>query len=179
MLFALEGITAVGKSSVARVLESDGLLVYADAVRHGLLGPLSAREMWIAGNQCNLSLAALAALGDYVADRWCLSSFVYDTWRAGGDTDELRYETLLPLYAAAPARVYLLRAPAHLAYTRMLKRAVGPSYSLQDLEQLDRRFLSAVSLWNNFGGDIVVVDSSDVEVAMEFIRKDVADARRR
>jgi len=172
VIFALEGISAVGKSSVAGVLEDAGLPVFRDPVRHGLLGDLNRRELFLAGNQCGLTLAHFAPVLDFVADRWCLSSFVYDVW--GDVTLDGAYLTrLLPIYARTPARVYLLRVDPDLAYRRMLDRAVGPTYSREQLHALDRGFSRAAEVWAGLGGHVREVDATDVPAAAAIVLGDV------
>jgi len=179
MILALEGISAVGKSSIATALSrAFGFDVYQDQVRHGILGELSRREMYLTGNQCGLDLSFFSGLLDFVADRWCLSSYVYDTW---GDVSlEGAYVTqLLPMYVRASSRVYLLRLDPELALSRMLKRsaraerAVGPSYSLQQLRDLDVGFSRAARIWGDLGGCVLEVDATDVAAAARVVIEDV------
>lgn len=167
MILALEGISAVGKSGVAAILaDALDLPIFCDPVRHRLLGTLTRREMFLTGNQCNVTLSELASVlsVDVILDRWCLSSYVYDLWK-DPSLKSLYTEELLGIYLGAPAAIYLLRLDPTLAFERMRARDVGPVYTLEDLEELDRRFADAAELWSGLGGSVNVVDSTDVEAA--------------
>lgn len=172
MLLALEGISAVGKSSVARILSERLILpVYSDSVRHGLLGSLVRRELYLTGNAVNAALADISRLFDLILDRWCLSSYVYDVWRDPGF--EPNYSgILLPRYVKAEALVYLLRIDVALADRRLTDRAVGPYYTRSELAELDELFCKAAVEWVRLGGHVLEVDATDPAEAARRIEAD-------
>lgn len=177
MIYALEGISAVGKTSLCEGASAAfSLPVYSDPVRHGLLGDLTRRDLFLTGNQCHVTLSSISRLVDVVSDRWCLSSYVYDCW--GDPTLGGVYrQTLLPLYVTAAVRTYLLRVDPELAHRRMLERAQGPTYTLQQLQTLDVAFLEASEVWRSLGGHVLVVDSTDVSWASQVVLSDISTTR--
>ena len=162
MIIALEGSDGVGKSSAAELLRTRlNLTVFADQVRHGLLGDLDAEGMFIAGNQCNLDLTALSRVLHLVADRWALSSVVYDCGLRGISRD--RYLKLMEIYARASAWVFLLDCPPAVARERVSRRDGAPRRSLEEMERIRDGFFTVAEWWRELGGNLTLIPTADRE----------------
>jgi thymidylate kinase len=156
MILAIEGNDGVGKTTAAAYLGKRlEIPVFADPVRHGLLGALNPREMFLAGNQCNLDLAFFGHHLDFVADRWALSSAVYDGLRG---IHEQRYEKLLARYVKTPVHVILLDLPEDVARERVTDRDGRPRRPLDEGRRIRLAFLELARTWGRLGGVLTTLN---------------------
>lgn len=158
MILALEGSDGVGKTSAVEELRrAFGLHVFSDRVRHGLLGEMSARDMFVAGNQCNLDLVSFSRQLHFAADRWVLSSFVYDGLR--GIPPE-RFRDIFRRCAAASAWIFVLDLDPAEARERVVRRDGKPRRTLEEMIRIREGFSAAVDAWELAGGNVTVLDAS-------------------
>lgn len=168
MILALEGNDGVGKSTAAAALAVHfAFPVFADPVRHGLLGELSTRDMFVAGNQSNLDLCCFARHLNFVADRWALSSVVYDGLRGIPGTD---YTELLQLYVKAPVHVLLLDLPAAVAHARVVARDGEERRPLEEAKQIRVAYLDLARAWTLLGGRLTVLDAGAFDLIPQLQR---------
>ncbi len=159
MLIALEGSDGVGKTTAVKMLGNKfDIKIFSDNVRHGLLGTMYTRDMFVAGNQCNLDLTSFSYDLDFLADRWVLSSYVYDTIR-GIKKD--KYNQIFELCIKANSLIIVLDIDATIARDRVIKRDGSPRRKLEEMYLIRATFFQAIKLWKKLGGKIIVLNASE------------------
>lgn len=155
MIWVLEGPNYVGKTTVATALGTAlRLPVFADPGRHGALPLICSRDWVLAGIQRSLDFAGFSRHFDFVADRWTLSSTVYDGRRGAVWPDG----TLRRVVELAQAKVFLLlaRPETLLARSRRDRPEVRTLAEAEDLLRLYRR---AAEDYVAIGGELHVIDA--------------------
>jgi len=165
VILALEGNDGVGKSTAAALLNRKfGLFVFEDPVRHGALGDLDAGGLNQCGNQCNLDLAAFSRELNFVADRWLLSSYVYDALRGIPPNREV-----FEICSKVPAWIFLLECNCAVARERVISRDGTPRRTLGEMESIERGFQDAALLWTQCGGYVRYLSSESPQFERELI----------
>lgn len=169
MILVLEGPNGVGKTTVARlVAEWLGLAPILDPGRHVAAACFEDWRMLFASNVRRvLDVGAFAALGDWLVDRWVLSSMVCD-----GARGHFWDPTLLrDLARGAHARVFLLDAGPEVVARRLGAR--GERFDPLRVRAQVLAFRDAAADWARVGGDVRTVDAGRApEEVADAIRAD-------
>jgi len=168
VLIAIEGIDGVGKTTACEALKQFGFFVFRDSVRHGAIGELSDVEIYKLGIQCNFDLLAFSRRFDFVADRWALSSVVYDGMRG--------YSHDLKRYLAASVWVFLLDCPVEAARRRVIERDGVPRRTLETEIKIQSSFYQVANEWLKLGGNLLGIETSDRTKAREELIRGVETA---
>lgn len=162
MIYVFEGMEGVGKSTIAEAfaLESRLPLFVAPDRHMPRAAGRSSRDWRILGTQINLDVAEFATMTDFVVDRWCLSSMVYDFLRGESEPDEVFQD----IASSVDATIYVFDTDPEVALARILIRDGNPrQIEIDHLEAVRDRYLEVSTQWNGWGGFAAVVDATDLD----------------
>lgn len=177
MIYVLEGLKCVGKTTIAKRL-ADRLNVpyYCDIARnnrkkyYGIKDDEFQIEDWyISGIQNCLDIAIMSKNFDFVVDRWLLTNIVYDFNRG----IEWKFNLIKNIIDLSNARVIYLVSNISTYKSRFLKR--NEFFNMDDFNKLLYLYSKTINICSNLGMSIEEVenyygDSSDDVIERIFER---------